>query len=93
MTWSTCVGFLYLIFVTPLMASQDNHIIPHLHMSWYSDIIPLHNPLTKVATKIGLLFDCFQRHHMEPIADDLSLRKQDTFFFEMESENCISTEL
>ena len=30
---------------------------------------------------------------MEPITDNLSLRKQNTFFFEMESENCISTEL
>ena len=30
---------------------------------------------------------------MEPISDDLSLCKQNMFFVEMESENCISTEL
>ena len=30
---------------------------------------------------------------MEPITEDLSLRKQNMFFVEMESENCISTEL
>ena len=30
---------------------------------------------------------------MEPITDDLSLRKQIMFFVEMESENRVSTEL
>ena len=30
---------------------------------------------------------------MEPITDDLSLRDQNMLFVEMESENCISTEL
>ena len=30
---------------------------------------------------------------MEPITEDLSLCKQNMFFIEMESENCISTEL
>ena len=50
-----------------------------------NDIVPLHNPLTKVATKVGLLFDWFHRHHMEPITDDLSFRKQNMFFVEMES--------
>ena len=30
---------------------------------------------------------------MKPIKDDLSLRKQTMFFVELESENCLSTEL
>ena len=30
---------------------------------------------------------------MEPITEDLSLRDQNLLFAEMESENCISTEL
>ena len=30
---------------------------------------------------------------MEPITDDLSLRIQNMYFVEIESENCISTEL
>ena len=30
---------------------------------------------------------------MEPITEDLSLCKQNMFFIETESENCISTEL
>ena len=47
----------------------------HLHTLRFSDIVPLHYPLTKVDTKIGLLFDWFQRHQMEPIAEDLSIRK------------------
>ena len=29
---------------------------------------------------------------MKPITEDLSLRKQNMFFIEMESENCISIE-
>ena len=35
----------------------------------------------------------FYWHHMEPITDDLSLRKQNMFFDEIESKNYISTEL
>ena len=30
---------------------------------------------------------------MEPITDELSLRRKNKSFVEMESENCISTEL
>ena len=30
---------------------------------------------------------------MEPITDDLSLRKQNMFFVEMENEKCLSIEL
>ena len=50
-------------------------------------------PWQKYLLNFWLLFDCFHRHHMEQITDEFSLRKQNMFFVEMESEHCISTEL
>ena len=52
-------------------------------------MVPLRNPLTKVASKSWSSI----WHYMEPITDDLLMRKQNKLFFEMESENCISNEL
>ena len=57
----------------------------HLHTSRYSNIVSLHNPLTKVATKSWASI----WHHMEQITENLSLHKQNMFFVDMESENII----
>ena len=54
----------------------DHH---HLHMSWSSDIIPAKSRYLK----FRLLFDWFHGHLMEPITEDLSLRKQNMFFVEL----------
>ena len=70
----------------------------HLHTSRYSDIVPLHNPLTKVYVAIlklgfyliGFTDIIWNQLHM---SRNLSLLEQNMFFVEMESENCISTVL
>ena len=51
-------------------------------ISWYR--ISTESPHNRRALlKVGLLFDWFQRHHMEPITDDLSLCKQNMFFVKL----------
>ena len=67
-------------------------------MTWFYDldrIIYFYTiPRQKSALKIGLLFDLVpQASDGTNITEDLSLRRQKTFFVEKESENCVSTEV
>ena len=85
---SRLIRLVYSAYLSPVNQKKmtDLH---HLHMSWSSDIIPAKSRYLK----FRLLFDWFHGHLMEPITENLSLSKQNMFFVEKESENCISTEL